>query len=159
MILLTIGTQLAFDRLTIAVDELLSAKQHDLEIVGQIGPSDYQPRSFRSERFFDPEILDSLASSADLIISHAGMGSIITALTKGKPIIVVPRRADLGEHRNDHQLATARKFVGHGYVRPVFDVSELPAHVAELLQQSQAHPISPFAPQEMTDKLRQLINR
>ena len=46
---------------------------------------------------------------ASLIISHAGMGTILSALQKDKPIIVFPRIAALGEHRNEHQLATARK--------------------------------------------------
>ena len=36
------------------------------------------------------------------------MGSILTALQYRKPIIIMPRRAALGEHRNDHQLATAK---------------------------------------------------
>lgn len=159
MILLTIGTQLSFDRLISAVDEWVSVSPAKIEVVGQIGPGDYSPRGFRAQSFFEPDELDALASAADLLISHAGMGSIITALTKGKPIIVVPRRADLGEHRNDHQLATARKFIGHTYVRPVFEIDNLGSAIAELLQRSALHPISPFAPESMTTKLKGLINR
>jgi len=44
-----------------------------------------------------------------MILAHAGMGTILTAVDLGKPILVMPRRADQGEHRNDHQLATARQ--------------------------------------------------
>jgi UDP-N-acetylglucosamine transferase subunit ALG13 len=38
------------------------------------------------------------------------MGSILTALRVKKPTVIFPRKASLGEHRNDHQLATARSF-------------------------------------------------
>ena len=50
----------------------------------------------------------SLGDSAlQVVIAHDEMGSIITALEMGKPIVVMPRRAELGEHRNDHQVAAA----------------------------------------------------
>jgi hypothetical protein len=53
------------------------------------------------------------------------MGSIITALELGKPIVVMPRRAELGEHRNDHQMATARSLLAQGKVIVAFDESHL----------------------------------
>jgi UDP-N-acetylglucosamine transferase subunit ALG13 len=37
------------------------------------------------------------------------MGSILTAIELSKPIVVMPRRAHLGEHRNDHQWATVNR--------------------------------------------------
>jgi UDP-N-acetylglucosamine transferase subunit ALG13 len=49
--------------------------------------------------------------SANFVVAHAGMGSIITALTLAKPLVIMPRRADLGEHRNDHQTATVARFL------------------------------------------------
>ena len=49
------------------------------------------------------ETFNQHLQAADLIISHAGMGNIITALESHKPIIVVNRQHALGEHRNDHQ--------------------------------------------------------
>ena len=59
------------------------------------------------------------------MISHAGMGSIITALELGKRIIVMPRRANLGEHRNDHQLATAKRLSEQGRIMVAFTEQEL----------------------------------
>jgi len=53
------------------------------------------------------------------------MGSIITALELGKQIIVMPRRANLGEHRNDHQIATAKYFAEQGRILAAFDEQEL----------------------------------
>lgn len=156
MILLTVGTQLPFDRLTSHVDAW-AARSCDEEIVAQIGPANYHPRNLRYEEFFDPRDLESLVASARLIISHAGMGSIISALTAGKPIIVVPRRADLGEHRNDHQIATARKFVGHAHVRPLFDLSDLDSAIDEMLRRGTSAPIPEYAPDHMISALRGII--
>lgn len=155
MILLTVGTQLAFDRLTVAVDEWLS--DSGVEVVGQIGPSKYVPKRFRHKDFFEPVELDSLFSSASLIISHAGMGTIINALTRGKPIVIVPRQAALGEHRNDHQLATAKKFSSHKFVRPVFDMGYLSAAISELMAAGAGSEIPEFAPDPMIGELRRLI--
>ena len=49
----------------------------------------------------------SIVKSADLIIAHAGMGTVITCLTMQKKVIVFPRLHKLKEHRNDHQEHTA----------------------------------------------------
>ena len=53
------------------------------------------------------------------------MGSIISALQKRKPIIVFPRIAALGEHRNEHQMATAKKMKKLGFVYVALDEKEL----------------------------------
>jgi UDP-N-acetylglucosamine transferase subunit ALG13 len=37
------------------------------------------------------------------------MGTILSAAELGKPVILMPRRAKFGEHRNDHQQDTARE--------------------------------------------------
>ena len=62
---------------------------------------------------------------ARLIISHAGMGTIFSALQKDKPIIVFPRVVALGEHRNEHQVATANKFKELGSVYVAMNEDEL----------------------------------
>ena len=81
------------------------------------------PREFRAK-----------AQESDVIVAHAGMGSILTALELGKPIVVMPRRAHLGEHRNDHQWATANH-LGHGLGIPVAaDEAELIAHLDHLTE-------------------------
>lgn len=109
MIFVTVGTQGGFDRLIRTVDSWagLRGKQ---DVFAQTGPSEYKPTNIRTKPFIDATDFNSYMESADLVIAHAGMGSIITALEKGKPIIVMPRRASLGEHRNDHQVATAKRF-------------------------------------------------
>lgn len=160
MILLTVGTQLPFDRLTRALDAW-AASNRDEEVVAQIGPSSYQPENLRFESFLAPEALDQLVESSSLVISHAGMGSIIGALTKGVPIIIVPRRAILGEHRNDHQLATARRFVGHEFVLPLFDLEDpgkLDTSIRTMKSKRASSPVPEFAPESMILALSAIIN-
>ena len=64
-------------------------------------------------------------ADADLIICHAGTGTVIGALKMGKKVIVFPRLAKFGEHESDHQLDLAREFTEEGYVLCAMDEAEL----------------------------------
>ncbi len=101
MIFVAVGTQFAFDRLIRCVDEW--AVIAGIEVVAQIADGKYTPRHARWERFMTTDDFNATLQAADLIISHAGMGNIITALENRKPIIVMNRQYELGEHRNNHQ--------------------------------------------------------
>lgn len=68
-----------------------------------------------------------MTQHASVIVSHAGMGSILTALRYRRPIIIMPRKADLGEHRNDHQLATARWMAARPGVMVAWEADDLAA--------------------------------
>lgn len=111
MIFLTVGTQLPFERLVKAIDQY-AAIYPNVEIFGQIGPSSYIPSNFEYKNFISKNEYDEKFNSASLIISHAGMGTIISSLICNKPVIVLPRLASIGEHRNDHQLATCKRLNG-----------------------------------------------
>ncbi len=110
MIFITVGNMDPFDRLIRTMDEWASSRQYTDEIIAQIGRGTYHPKSFKYTDFVTPGEYIQYFERADLIVSHAGMGTIITALEKGKPLIVMPKRASLGEQRNEHQLATVRHF-------------------------------------------------
>ena len=123
MIFVTIGTQLPFDRLIKIIDEL--APQLNEEVVAQVYQCGFMPKNIRTIDFLAPDEFNTLFDKARLIISHAGMGTILSALQKDKPIIVFPRIAALGEHRNEHQLATANKFKELGSVYVAMNENEL----------------------------------
>jgi UDP-N-acetylglucosamine transferase subunit ALG13 len=106
-VFVTVGTQLPFDRLVAAVDDW--AADHDAEVFAQTGPTAVRPRHIAWKDFIDVSEANKRIRTADLVVAHAGMGTILTRLEAGLPMIVLPRRAELGEHRNDHQLATARR--------------------------------------------------
>jgi UDP-N-acetylglucosamine transferase subunit ALG13 len=157
VIFLTVGTQLPFDRLVSAVDAW-SARHSDVPVFGQIGepgPSGYWPKHFRAEAFLPVDRAHELFERASLVVSHAGMGSIITALTRARPIVVMPRRADLGEMRNDHQLATAERFAAR--VMVAHDAAEL-SHYLDAHRANASHaprpPLGPFAEPRLIEAIR-----
>ncbi len=123
MIFVTIGTQAPFDRFIKIIDEI--APLLNELIVAQIYKGEYKPRNIKSIDFLPPDEFNKLFDEARLVVSHAGMGSIISALQKRKPIIVFPRIAALGEHRNEHQMATAKKMKKLGFVYVALDEKEL----------------------------------
>lgn len=124
MIFVTVGTQLPFDRMVRAIDEWAGLTGRR-DVFAQVGHSSLRPRHMEWAQSLAPPVFQRMLAQADVIVAHAGMGSIIMALELAKPIVVVPRRAELGEHRNDHQLATARQFVDLGLVRAAFDEREV----------------------------------
>lgn len=115
MIFVTVGVQLPFDRLIRTVDDW-AGRCGRRDVVAQVGSSSYIPKHIEARPRLPPDEFRNFVEKADVVIAHAGMGSIITALELGKAIIVLPRRAALGEHRNDHQLATARHMGSHGSI-------------------------------------------
>jgi UDP-N-acetylglucosamine transferase subunit ALG13 len=130
MIFLTIGTLHPFDRLVKTVDLLAGSGRLSEPVVGQIGCGTYQPRHIQAVEVLEKQEFDQHMERASLIISHAGMGSIITAITLQKPMIVMPRLKKYREHVNDHQLDTALKFEELGVVLVANDEDELAEKMA-----------------------------
>ncbi|MCK1495209.1 glucuronosyltransferase [Bradyrhizobium sp. 180] len=124
MIFVTVGTQGQFDRLVRTVDQWAGLRGR-ADVFAQTGPSSYHAEHIHAEPFIDPTEFRRRVEAASLVVGHAGMGSIITALELGKKILVMPRRADLGEHRNDHQVATAKRFAEQGRIMVALNEREL----------------------------------
>jgi len=137
MIFLTTGTQLPFDRLVKAVD-LWAAEHGDISIFGQIGKGSYQPKHYEFVESLSPVDYDTRFNQAKLIVSHVGMGTIISGLERAKPLLLMPRLADLGEHRNDHQLSTAEKFGHHLLIDIASDERAFPQSLNNKLKQLEA---------------------
>ena len=137
MIFVTIGTQLPFPRLCQAADDL--AAELGEEVIVQTGGVGLTLTHAKAIKSLEPREFDQIASRARLIIAHAGIGSILDAARFGKPLIVVPRRHALGEHRNDHQMATARRLASAiGGLQVAWEVSDLPACIARADQPAEA---------------------
>ena len=126
-VFVTVGSLYPFDRLIEACDAL--AADDERTWVAQIHEGAYEPRHMRFERYMDKDAFDAAMVDADLIVGHAGMGTINGALAIGKPLLVVPRRKDLGEHVNDHQIAGAELFRAGGHVL----VADNPSDVGAML--------------------------
>lgn len=124
MIFVTVGAQMPFDRLIHTVDDWAASRGRS-DIFAQIGPSNFNPKFITVARFIDPLDFRKRIEASSLIVGHAGMGTIITALEYGKPIIVMPRRGELRETRNDHQVATVMHLMKQGRVMVALDENEL----------------------------------
>lgn len=108
MIFVTVGSQMPFDRLIAGVAQWAAAQAEAPDVLAQVGDSEFAPMELRSVRSLSPEEFRSAISNAEVIVAHAGMGSVLTAMEFGKPLVVLPRKGVLRETRNDHQIATAR---------------------------------------------------
>lgn len=124
MIFVSVGTQLSFDRLIKTVDAWLE-KHPNEQAFFQIAEGEYQPQHGEMQRYVGADKYQEIFESSDLIISHAGMGTIIAGLEAGKSVIVMPRRFALGEHRNDHQMATASRIGELGGAEVAWNEDEL----------------------------------
>lgn len=133
MIFVTVGSADPFDRLIRAVDEWAGSCSRK-DIFAQIGRSSYRAQHIEAVQFLTPSEFRDRVRAARLIVAHAGTGSIIAALEEGIPIIVMPKWAHLGEHRNDHQVATAKRFGQRRGIIVANDETEL---VAKLEQAEQ----------------------
>jgi UDP-N-acetylglucosamine transferase subunit ALG13 len=157
VILLTVGTQIAFDRLVKAVDDW-AVKQGRTDVVAQVGPSNYTCQALKSHKFLSQDEMQRLQMEASVTIAHAGMGSIITALEFGKPIIVMPRDHARGEHRNAHQSGTAARFANHPGIYVANDETELLSYL-ENIDALVAHTsASDKAPASFVNHLRAFID-
>jgi UDP-N-acetylglucosamine transferase subunit ALG13 len=107
VIFVTIGSMFPFDRMIRAMDAWTEAEGRGEEVFAQIGAGDYEPRHMTWVRKLDRRTYAETIRRSRLVVAHAGVGSIVTAGELRRPIVVLPRRAHLGEHTSDHQVETA----------------------------------------------------
>lgn len=140
MILLTVGTQLPFDRFVKIADRAAPTLRE--RVFAQVGLACYQPAHMDWQPFVGAIEFERLVSECSYVISHAGIGTVVMAQKHRKPIILFPRRAALDEHRNDHQLATVRALGNRSGIRVALDEDELAQAIA-----------TPPPPPEPTERL------
>jgi UDP-N-acetylglucosamine transferase subunit ALG13 len=124
VIFVTVGSQLPFDRLVMAVDAWAGGHSAP-EAFAQIGQSGYRPAHMQWAQHLSADAFRGKLEAASVIVSHAGMGNLLAALQARKPMIVLPRRAALNEIRNDHQLGTAKWLRQLAGITVVEDTAEL----------------------------------
>ncbi len=157
MIFVTVGSMLPFDRLIMAMDEWAAAHPHQ-RMLAQIGDGTFLPRYMPYSRIVTPARFREIYDEANLIVAHAGMGSVIMAAETGKPIVLLPRQAARREHTTDHQLHTVA-WLGQ---RPGIFVADAAEDLAAQIGRAQAwvgeHPqLSKIAPMPFVEKIRQAV--
>jgi len=164
VIFLSVGTQLPFERLVKTVDAW-AAENTETKIFGQIGKTQYKPKHFSFSKRLTPRQYSEHINNCSIIVGHAGMGTIISGVDSGKPLVLMPRHESLGEHRNNHQIATADHFRRLGLVTIIEDKEEFDQAVKAILEQyKNAKPMagqddsSSISPQ-LIATISQFINR
>lgn len=154
MIFVTLGTQdKSFDRLLKAIDsEIEKGTIHDKVIV-QAGYTKYESKNMEIFDLVGPEEFDKLVDECDLLITHGGVGSILSAVKKGKKVIGAPRLKKYKEHTNDHQKQIVKEFAKEGYILALTDFSQL----GKVIKKSKQ-----FKPKKFishTDKMIELVEK
>ena len=127
MILVTLGTQdKKFDRLLDAIEKQIELGNINEEVVVQAGYSkDYKSNKMKIFDLIPVDEFDDYINKCDLLITHGGVGSIISGLKNNKVVIAAARLKKYGEHTNDHQLQIIEKFSRDGYILSLDDFDKL----------------------------------
>lgn len=126
MIFVTVGTHdQGFERLVRKIDDLVEEKKIRDNVIIQTGYTEYKPKACKWFKFVSPQEFEKICKKSSLIITHAGVGSIMTCLKFSKSIIVVPRLKKFNEHRDDHQLQITKELENQGKILAVYDVDKL----------------------------------
>ena len=149
MILVTVGTQdKSFKRLINEIDNLVKNKKIKDEVIMQTGYTEYNG-NINHFAFASQDELDDMVKKCDILITHAGVGSIFKGLEYGKKVIAVPRLKKYHEHVNNHQLDISKNFEERGYIMVVNDINDLGASIKK---------INKFVPKKLEIDNQELID-
>jgi UDP-N-acetylglucosamine transferase subunit ALG13 len=157
MIFVSVGTQLPFDRLVKSIDQWAISNNRS-DVIAQVNKTLYKPKNIRTYSSLSRAEFSTYQRQAGLLVSHAGMGAILGALQLGKPLIMMPRSHKLGEHRNDHQAATAEHFRGTAGIYIANTEKELWHLLDSYDTLTVGSRISPFASNELISALRDFLD-
>ena len=150
MILVTLGTQdKTFVRLLEKINQLIDQGLIQDKVIVQAGFTKYSSDNMEIFDLIPQDEFNNLMFKADLVITHGGVGNIISALEKNKKVIAVPRLAKYGEHINDHQTQIIAKFNDLGYIIGLQDVDELDRPIKE---------VKKFNPQKFVHDNSKMLN-
>lgn len=127
MILVTLGTQdKKFTRLLEAVQKQIDNKIIKDRVVVQAGcTSDFKSNDMEIFDLIPIDEFDKLIAECDILITHGGVGSIVTGLKNNKKVIAAARLKQYGEHTNDHQLQIIDNFAKEGYIISLDEFDDL----------------------------------
>ena len=149
MILVTLGTQdKEFTRLLKAIDREIEKGVITDKVVVQAGCTKYESKNMEMFDLIPANEFDEYIKKADLIITHGGAGSILTAVKNNKKIIAAARLAKYKEHTNDHQRQIIEEFSKQGYILELKDFNKL----GKLIQKSKS-----FKPKKFTSNTKNMI--
>jgi len=119
--------QYSFHRAVHAVERALPAEVSTTWQIGETECVDGVPRN----RWLTANEMSTAMAEADVVITHGGAGSILTALAAGKVPVVLPRRMARGEHVDDHQVRMVASLAARGLVIEAHPEELGPEHLHE----------------------------
>lgn len=126
MILVLLGTQNnSFYRLLEEVEKNIKNGVIKEEVIVQAGHTKFESEKMKIFDLIPGDELEKLQDEARVIITHGGVGSIISSLKKNKKVIAIPRKVEFKEHVNDHQIQIVKRFSDDGYIIGLEDVKYL----------------------------------
>ncbi len=150
MILITLGTQdKSFERLLKQIDKLVAQKIIKDKIIVQAGYTKYESKNMEIFALIEPDKLEKLIKKCDVLITHGGVGSIMSGIFNHKKVIAIPRLAKYNEHTNDHQLEIIKSFADLGYIKGCTNLKDLGNIIADLKS---------FKPQKFKSNNKQFKN-
>ncbi len=150
MIFVTLGTNdESFERLLKALDKEIEKGTIKEKVIVQAGCTKYESPNMEILDLVPQEKFEQLVSECSLLITHGGVGSILTGINKGKKVIAVPRLAKYKEHGNDHQLQIVENFSERKYILAVKDLNKL----GRTIEKAQS-----FKPQKFVSNTNNIIN-
>lgn len=156
-LLVTVGAQMPFDRLIRAVDAW-AAGHPEHRVLAQIGETDERPVHARWTKFLMPDDFDRELDHCDVIVGHAGIGTLFAAMQRGKPILVLTRESARRETRNDHQIATARAFAGYPGVIVAWTEDEVAPGLDRLLETEGSTTLGEAATGPLVERIARFVD-
>jgi UDP-N-acetylglucosamine transferase subunit ALG13 len=157
MIFVTVGSDIPFDRLIRTVDRWAKERERR-DVFAQIGNGGWRPGFIEYAAMLEPTEFRQRLTSSRIVVGHAGMGTILTALQHSKPILVMPRRGALGETRNDHQMSTARQLMEMNKVNVAFDDDDLFHSLDRIEELTPDAELPPYADDGLIRALKDFIH-
>ena len=150
MIFVTLGTQdKTFERLLKAMDKSIEKGEIKEKVIVQAGNTKYETKNMEILDLISPDKFQQLVDECDLLITHGGVGSILSAVKQGKKVIAAPRLKKYNEHVNDHQKQIIKEFAKDGYIIELEDMDKL----GEALQKAKK-----FKPKKFKSHTKEMIN-
>ena len=150
MIFVTLGTQdKTFERLLKAIDKSIEKGEIKEKVIVQAGNTKYESKNMEILDLISPDKFQQLVDECDLLITHGGVGSILSAVKQGKKVIAAPRLKKYNEHVNDHQKQIIKEFAKDGYIIELEDMDKL----GETLQKAKK-----FKPKKFKSHTKEMIN-
>jgi UDP-N-acetylglucosamine transferase subunit ALG13 len=112
-VFVTLGTIRPY-QFTRLVERIVAVLPPEVDVVWQVGETDPAGLPGEVHRYLSAERFDRAVEQADVVITHAGIGTLLGLLEAGVRPIAVPREARFDEHVDDHQAQAARVLMERG---------------------------------------------